>query len=413
MRFILSLLCCIFANQLIGQTIGNESFAEMAKHHRIADLERVFSNPRSYWKDALEAETGYNQVTPLFYAVDYAYGPHDSNAVATIKMLMKAGANLRYEDKYKTSILHLAAEGGMDWLVRECLKAKCDPNQVSQICGTPLMAAFIQPREPVIQLLVDAGTKPNWVNEYGTTYLHQAARNKLEKWIKWQLDNGGNMLQKENTGLCAAEFYVNAGGANPATLSTFAKKGIDLSNIILRAITVGNTAFLQYLKDEDIPIEQHPAHRVVEYAAGNGRTKALKWLLSNGFSPNPSSEGQVSPLWSATLARDTACIRLLLNAGAQANEKNQHGQNVLFAFPDYDPIMLDREEMKRSMPRRKPSPVPTLELLVNAGADLHAQDAEGKTPYDAAMKHLSDIGEHRLWYAPELRAFFKKHGFGE
>lgn len=406
MKHIVLLFAVLLGVRLSAQSISAESLAEMAKHHRVQDLTEVLAKPSKFWRKALESTSEYEKVTPLFFAVDYAYGPHDSDAVHTIQLLLDAGANILFEDQYRTGILHLAADAGMDWLVERCLDAGCDPNRVSKIHDTPLMAAFIQPRGRVIELLVLAGSSPNYSNEYGTTYLHEAARHKLNQWIRWQLAQEGDMLRLDSNGLSPAAYYVNAGGDDPDILKTFAYAGKGLSPVILRAITVGNTAVFDFMLENGIAFPVDSLHPFVTYAAANGKAKALAWLLTHGHSPHPSDGSTLPPLWAAVLARDTACVRLLLVAGADPNWVDAKGQSVLFAYPAYDSVALDREQMKRSLPRKLPSPVPVLEMLDLAGADFGMRDGQGLSPYDAAVNHLRSCGEHRLWYAQELRAFF-------
>ncbi|HPS02177.1 MAG TPA: ankyrin repeat domain-containing protein [Candidatus Sumerlaeota bacterium] len=126
------------------------------------------------------------------------------------------------------------------------------------------------------------------------------------------------------------------------------------------------------------------------------RTKVTKWLLEKGLDPNSKDFQGCTPLHFAAAGGDYESIQLLLDHGANIQERSRSGRSVisyavwnyeLFRYlvkivPNFDPLMRDNygDTLLHSACICHVDEPRTIYYLVSMGVDPNSRTKEGKTP---------------------------------
>ena len=118
-----------------------------------------------------------------------------------------------------------------------------------------------------------------------------------------------------------------------------------------------------------------------------GYITSLRDSLKNGADPNQCDEDGVPAVLYAAIWNRLDSLRVLLDAGADVNIKNQAGKTPLL-------MLVAREHSVVMLLARVAQPkggVPALQLLIEAGADLDARNEAGQTAlFLAVMKEHTE-----------------------
>lgn len=138
-------------------------------------------------------------------------------------------------------------------------------------------------------------------------------------------------------------------------------------------------------------------------AAGkHHHAEMTRLLLAHGADPNDNES-----LYHSLESADLTCTRLLLDAGARVAGTNALAHALDFDRIDVVQLLLDagadpneRHSSALHHAIRRGRTRPFIERLLHAGADIHAINADGQTPYmSALLLGLTDVAE--LLRSPE------------
>ncbi|KAH8163300.1 hypothetical protein CIB48_g4930 [Xylaria polymorpha] len=290
------------------------------------------------------------EMLPLLAAVD-------NELIPMVKLLVERGADLELQDARETlrTALSIASTRPNKELLDYLLSVGADVNHIAVGSHSPLLAAAWYGRADNVKTLLNHGadinavvpTTPNWAP-------------------------------------------INAAYDNPATLKALIEGGADINHrsrdgtVLFEASSWGFEATVELL---------------LEY---RNKLDVDKELVDEDDGENNG----MTPLCIACKYHRVGIMRLLLEAGANAQHKTRHGRFPLELCTEYVPNKLPDQALRLLLeyyPRidlhqrdnkgntalhkiKVWTPLSMVKLLVNAGADLNAVNHKGYTPLMVALQ---------------------------
>ena len=273
---------------------------------------------------------------PLSYLADGESCPSICN------ILTSAGADVNHQDREgNTIMLHHAALGNTGPL-RELLKIGADPHRTNQWGETCLQLAARYCMTDMMQLLIDAGADVEASFLSTTPPLLQACEVRLGR-------SAGLRLLLEN-------------GADPNHLDS---RGITPLHIVCRHYSYCENPnnLSDHLRSIEILIEHH----------ANVKATYVEDKQDRNFNVS------VIGVAAAHATDRVGALKALLAAGAPPNGLDEDGKPVIVTACNYRP-RVDGESEKLDM----------VQLLLEAGADLHYQDELDRTLLHHASRPYSN-----------------------
>jgi len=265
-----------------------------------------------------------------------------------VKLLLKFGASLSAEDKkQKIAAIHITADKGYIEIMRVLLAAKANPNlRSSEGRMTPLHYAASCGRTEVVSSLIAAGADVNAQNISDNTPLLMACN-------KGHTDTVRELLKHK------------------ADMTIYGKPD-------------GLTAL----------------HAAVVFGGSEGYVDTAALLLEAGAPINyKSMDGMLTPLHCASAKGHVACVKLLLQKGADVHALDKFNSTPLRIAASNANALENLDKFRQ-----------VAELLIRAGADLNAASAAGNTPLHSVAK-LGDADLIR-WMLDNNADPFKKNNEG-
>jgi ankyrin repeat protein len=271
----------------------------------------------------------------------------------TVKLLLRAGANPRAVNRDGASVLSLACINGNAEIIAALLKSGADANERLPNGETPLMMASRTGSVSAMQVLLDNGADVNAKEKLrGTTALMWAAAQSHPAAVKLLIDHGAdigghtNLVPKGRTAYLAP---TPADRRRQAIDEPIAAGASQARNQGQRADGGGLTPLV--------------------FAARNGDIESVKVLVKAGADANEVTEYGWSPLLTATQNKYYKVGAYLLDHGANPNIANKGGWTPLYIATD------NRNIEGGDYPVRKPDidHLDFIKLLLDKGADPNAR----------------------------------------
>lgn len=264
----------------------------------------------------------------------------DAGDLVRVRTTLDAGASGNAERPYETTIdrevyrgtesaLMVAARNGHEPIVRLLLERFTSTHTADSLTGrTALVAACAQGRLPVVETLLSYGANPS-------------ARDALagQNCLTIAISKGYTDIARALVRACAH--------VEPRALEEACRHGrLDLAELCVDAGLDVNTT------------------EAFKNAAMAGQTEALRWLAEHGADVN--KQGPAALVEAANAGRSEAA-QALIALRVPVDSRTEYGWTALHVAA-YN------------------GNAATVEVLVQAGANVHADDGSGKTPLDLARE---------------------------
>ncbi|MDR1260954.1 MAG: ankyrin repeat domain-containing protein [Rickettsiales bacterium] len=270
----------------------------------------------------------------------------------TVRYLIRKGVNINSADKNGWTSLHHAAYGGSSRIVQYLINNGANIHAEDTVCGRkPIHIAAREGNTGIVRLFLSKGIGVNDTDENSWVPLHYAAWNGYLETAKFLVDEGANIHAKDAThGKKAVHIAAGRGYIDVAEL--FLRNGVGIDDTDKEGRTL------------------------LYYAVWKGNLKAVKFLAGKGANVHVENTYGAKLIHAATLEREyQEIIEFLLSKGIDidgASKENGH-----------TPLHCTAHAGKLGV----------VEFLIRKGANIYAEDNDGKTPSDLARKqgHLEVV----------------------
>lgn len=279
--------------------------------------------------------------------------------MARLEQLLAARADVNAAQPDGSTALHWAAYEGDSALVAKLLRARANPSAVTETGITPLALASEAGNAEVVRLLLDAHADPNQPLRNGETPLMMAARTGSVPVIELLLKRGAKIDAREKLRNTTALMWAAANG-NADAVRVLVKHGADIN---ARSATTepgrrpylappGRERIVEFVEGtglrgavvEDAPDAQPPgadandpaarehAKRLTEARIAAARHALEKFPTTAPYGNRGNKKwGGLTPLLFAARQGDIASVKVLLDAGANVNQRSEYGWTALLA----------------------------------------------------------------------------------
>jgi len=310
--------------------------------------------------------------------------------------LLKAGANVKAENRYGITPLYLASENGDPAMLKLLLKSGADPNAAVKLQETALMTAARTGNVEAAKVLLDAGAKIDAREEWHSqTPLMWAAAYRHPEMVDELIKRGADVNARSKTNTWERQVT-----AEPRD------KWLPLGSMtpLMYAAREGCVACARILADAKADLNAQDPHGVTAtlMAIINGHYDVAALLVDKGADPNIADDTGRAPLFSAidfnTMPQDNRpsppdVIHEEVSALALAQKLVAKGANVNAQLTKQQPYRakLDRGDdtmlttgTTPLLRAAKSADIDGMKLLLAKGADVKVATRAGITPLMAA-----------------------------
>lgn len=283
-----------------------------------------------------------------------------------VSMLIRKGADVHRRNRWGATALIFAAEKGDKSIVRSLIRAGADVNAKEQDGGTALTAAARAGQVGIVRLLLKEGADIT-ATEYGRKAWMLAAEEGHTDVVKILIDDAREI--NERTGPLGYTTLIEAAlRGRVETIGYLIKRGADVNatsefgeTALMHAAAGGHIKVVNILLGEGASVNAAKSSGMTPlmYAARRGHTEVVKLLIKKGAEVNTRAEDGTTALILSADYPDI--LQILIEKGADITASGfGMGRTALMQAAG-----LGRVESVR--------------LLLDAGADVNSRDDMGRT----------------------------------
>jgi ankyrin repeat protein len=241
-----------------------------------------------------------------------------SRDVAAVRRLLKQKPDVQARQGDGATALHWAAHWDDVEIASLLIAAGANVNAANDLGVTPLLVACSNGGATMVERLLRAGADPNAVSMSGETPLMLAARTGSTDAVRALLERGARVNASEPSRAQTALMWA-AAQRHPDIVRVLLEHGADVhARARVRPTLVNrgdfNTSQLNRIESVD-----RGGYTALLFAARQGDIEASRLLLDAGADANESAPDGTSVLHLATHSGHTALAKFLLDRGANPN----------------------------------------------------------------------------------------------
>ena len=354
------------------RTAGNEDIYSPRGHCGLSPFCSVIAAVLLASASLLSAAPAEVGTAPGTALLDAAQG---NDHVAAMRLLSVKGTNVNATAADgATAIMYAAANNDVD-LVRALIKAGANVKLSNQFGSSALTEASIIGSAPVIEALVKAGADPNYKSPNGETPLMAAARSGKVDAAKALLAAGADINAKETWGEQSALMWA-AAESQADMVKFLASKGANLDDH--GKVNQWPRKIIQEPRPKDL---NKGGFTPLHYAAREGCAACVKSLLEAGADPDSEDPDRETPLLLAleNMHFDTAAV--LVQGGADLDKWDLFGRSPVYMAVDVSTLPLKGNGAMAVLPSEdKLTAVDVARMMLEKGANPNIQ-LKRRPPY--------------------------------
>ncbi|HEU5484364.1 MAG TPA: ankyrin repeat domain-containing protein [Microlunatus sp.] len=336
-------------------------------------------------------------------------------------LMLEAGADPNAKDDIKDSAFLYAGAEGLNEILRATLRHGADVESTNRFGGTALIPASEHGHTETVRILINAGVPLDHVNDLGWTALLEAivlsdgSSDQVDV-VRQLIGAGADPTIRDGDGRTPRSLAAARGFTEIVALIDDAEEVRERGQRLISAARDGDTDRVERLLEQGASIaarDTSGATALVAAAYGN-HLEIARLLLEAGADPNAKDETVQSAYLIATseVGDDPRLLRLTLRYGADVRSLDSwKGTGLIRAadrgFDSVIRVLLDPDDPKGRLPYRisidhvnrigytalheavilgdgGPSHQRTVAVLVDAGVDETVRDPRGDTALDVA-----------------------------
>jgi ankyrin repeat protein len=373
-----------------------------------------------------------DRMTPLHYALR-SWNPE------AVRLLLESGANVCIRDKEGKTALHIASEWGNPDIMRLLLDQGAEVDAQDKSHSTPLHYASRSGEPEAVRLLLESGANVRTQNKEGKTTLHFASEWGNPDMIQLLLDQGLEVDPQDKSHSTPLHYALRSGEREAVRLllesgANVHRRDKEGKTTLHFASEWGNLDIMRLLLDQGLEVDpQDRSHSTsLHYALRSGEREAVRLLLESGanvhtqdkqgkttlhfasqwgsldiirlslergLEVDAQDKSHSTPLHYALWNRKPEAVRLLLESGANIRTRDKWGRTTLHFASQWGSLDIMRLSLERGLEvdvQDKSHLTPfhyalygqpqAAQLLLESGANICAQDREGRTALHIASQ---------------------------
>jgi len=274
--------------------------------------------------------------------------------IETTQLLIRAGADVKFADRYGVTPLFLACTNGNAAMIKLLLDSGADANSVDPAGETALMVTTRVGDLNSVKVLLDGGAKVDTTDPtYKQTALMIAVREDHADVVRLLVERGANVNTQTRT------------GQTPGWVLPNSVAGFGFGKGIIRGGLPADRGSRYFTPGGLTPLL---------YAARDGRLEPAKILVAAGADIEHKDPNEITPLLMAIGNNHPAVAQFLIEKGSKINVSDFHGRTPLWTAVETRNMDFDNGTFENGVDREPL--LALIQVLLDKGANPNARTKE-------------------------------------